>query len=599
MRNYFRVVRSAKKYTPTLIGALGCLTLLNLFEGFSLFTLVPIIDRVFGGGQVIITESIKIPLLPPVRALLEMINQMERYRLLAFLGVFVLVMFFMKGVFYYGKEILMERMGQGVVKNVRSKIYQHIQDLSLDYSGTKRTGELVSRITNDVRWVQEGIARGLANTLDSFFKLVLYMSIIFVIAWKLSLITIVVFGLLMVPIIKIGKLLRKISAKGQAKMADLSSLLYETISGMRIVKAFAMEDYEYRRFQSENNRYYQLMMKAIRRGAIVGPMVEFVGALVAIGILLIVARTIISGTISTGWFALYIGALVAVMKPVKKISQMNPIIQRATAASDRIYEILDTTPKIEEIPGAQDLPALRDKIAFVRMNFGYQGKEILLKDINLEIKKGQVIAFVGPSGVGKTSLLNLIPRFYDPSSGRVEIDGTDIRNVTLKSLREQLGMVSQETILFNDTVWANIAYGDQSREMNEVIRAAEMANAHHFIVQLPQGYDTVIGERGFNLSGGEKQRLAIARAILKNPGILILDEATSALDTESERLVQDALDKLMKNRTVLVIAHRLSTVQQADCIYVLKDGRIIDAGRHGELINREGPYRTLYQLQIH
>lgn len=599
MKNYFRVVRSAKKYTPTFIGALVCLTLLNVFEGFSLFTLVPIIDRVFGGGQVIITESIKIPLLPPVRFLLEIINQLDRYRLLVLLGIFVLTMFFLKGIFYYGEEILMERMGQGVVRNIRSKIYQHIQDLSLDYSGTKRTGELVSRITNDVRWVQEGIARGLANTLDSFFKLILYLTIIFVIACKLSLITLVVFGLLMVPIIKIGKLLRKISAKGQAKMADLSSLLYETISGMRIVKAFAMEDYEYRRFQSENNRYYQLMMKAIRRAAIVGPLVEFVGALVAVGILLIVAPTIISGTISIGWFALYIGALVAVMKPVKKISQMNPIIQRAAAASDRIYEILDTEPKILEVVGAQELSPINERIRFINMNFGYQGKEVLLKDINLDIKKGQLIAFVGPSGVGKTSLLNLIPRFYDPLSGRVEIDDIDIRYVTLRSLREQLGMVSQETILFNDTVWANIAYGEQSRDMAEVIRAAEMANAHHFIVQLPRGYGTVIGERGFNLSGGERQRIAIARAILKNPRILILDEATSALDTESERLVQDALDKLMKNRTVLVIAHRLSTVQQADCIYVLKDGRIIDGGRHQELIAREGPYRTLYQLQIH
>lgn len=599
MNSYFRMVKTAKGYTSTFVGAIVCLTLLNIFEGFSLFSLVPIIDRVFGGGKVIVTESVKLPLVPWMQSLLESINSIDRYHLLIYLGCFILVMFLIKGVFFYGKEVLMERIGQGVVRDVRNKIYQHLQDLSLDYSGTQRTGELVSRITNDVRWVQEGIARGLANTLDSFFKLLLYLTILFVIAWKLSLITIVVFGLLMIPIIKIGKLLRHLSSRSQEKMADLSSILFETISGMRVVKAFAMEDYENKRFQGENNRYYRLMIKTIRRGAVLGPLVEFVGAFIAIGILLLVAPTIIKGVISVGWFALYIGALVAVIKPVKKISQMNPIIQRATAASERIYDLLDTKPKITEIVGACEMPLFSKEIKYIAVDFGYPDKDVLLKNINIEIKKGQVIAFVGPSGVGKTSLLNLIPRFYDPVKGHIEIDGKDIRDVVIKSLRQQMGIVTQETILFNDTVRANIAYGDQNRDIDEIIRAAEMANAHNFVVSMPHGYDTVVGERGFQLSGGERQRIAIARAILKNPSILILDEATSALDTESERLVQDAINKLMRNRTVLVIAHRLNTIQRADCIYVLKDGSIVDQGKHSELIKREGPYQTLYRMQIH
>ena len=523
---------------------------------------------------------------------------MSRIRLLWYISGFILIVFFTKGFFDYYKEVLMERVGQGVVKDIRNSIYQHIQDLSLNFVGKKRSGELVSRITNDVRWVQDGIARGLANTLNSFFELLLYLTILIVIAWKLSVVCFLVFAVLMVPIIKIGKKLRKLSSQGQGKMADITSLLFETISGIRVVKAFGMEKYEGERFSSENNRYYVLMMKAIRRGALLGPLVEFIGAVMAIGVLLLTMQLVITGQLSKGFFVVFIGSLVAIIKPVKKISQMNSIIQRAVAAGDRIYHLLDEKPQITEIKNAVSLKSFNESIKFSNVNFGYVEDEIVLKDINLEVKRGQVVAIVGPSGVGKTTLVNLIPRFYDPIDGVVTVDGINVKEVTLKSLRNQLGIVTQENILFNDTVRSNIAYGDPTRNIEEIVHAAKLANAHQFIEKMPQGYDTVIGERGIQLSGGERQRLSIARAIMKNPPILILDEATSALDTEGERLVQDAINKLMKDRTVVVIAHRLSTIQQADSIVVLKNGQIIQQGRHAELVDQEGLYKKLYEMQF-
>lgn len=598
MHNYFRLLKSAKGYLFTFIGAVVCLVAETVFGGISLIALVPVVDKVLNGKNVIISPSIKIPLTHGVESILNAINNTGRLQLLWYIGGFWILMFFLKGIFTYYKEVLMERMGQGVVRDLRKNIYGHVQNLSLDYIGRQRAGELVSRITNDVQWVRDGIARGLANSLSSFAELFLYLAFLIIIAWKLSMVCLIVFGVLMLPVITIGRLLRSLSSKGQSKMADINSILFETISGMRVVKAFGMEDYEKERFSKENKRYYSLMMKAIRKGAVLGPMVECVGAVVAVGILFLFAPSLINGSLTLGFFVLYIGSLVAIIKPVKKVAQMNSIIQRAVAASDRIFSLLDINPEVTEKRDSVELSPFNNNIKLIDVHFGYKGKDTVLKGIDLEIKKGEVIAFVGPSGVGKTTLLNLIPRFHDPTKGRIEVDGHNIRDLDLNSLRKQLGVVTQETILFHDTVRANIAYGDQKRSMDEIIRAAEMANAHHFIIQMPKGYDTVIGERGFKLSGGEKQRIAIARAILKNPAVLILDEATSALDTESERLVQDALNKLMQHRTVLVIAHRLSTIQQANCIVVLKHGHIEQKGTHQELVSVEGPYKTLYEMQF-
>jgi subfamily B ATP-binding cassette protein MsbA len=572
--------------------------LLNVLNGFSLLGLVPLIDRVLSGNPIVLTTSINIPFSESINSLFVVINNMPRMQVLWYVSIFMVIVFLVKGFFDFYKEILMEHMGQGLVKDLSNGIYSHLQDLSIDYIGRQRTGELVSRITNDIRWVQDGISRGLANTLSSFFELILYLFFIVVISWKLSLFCLFVFVILMFPIIQVGKKLRKLSAEGQGKTADMSSLLFETISGIRVVKAFGMESYEQARFSKESSLYYTLMMKTIRRAAILGPLVEFIGSIMVVSVLLLTIKQVITGSLSIGWFTLYIGSLVAIIKPVKKISQMNPIIQRAVAAADRIYALLDVKPQVIESPNALELSVFSDSIKFTDVHFGYKGKDTVLKGIDFDIKKGQVVAIVGPSGVGKTTLVNLIPRFYDSTSGSISVDGNDIKNISLKSLRAQLGIVTQESILFNDTVKANISYGDPSKNMDDIIHAAEMANAHNFIIQMPKGYDTVIGERGFKVSGGEKQRLCIARAILKNPPILILDEATSSLDTENERLVQDAISKLMKHRTVVVIAHRLSTIQQADCIIVLKDGLIVQKGTHDQLISETGIYKTLYEMQF-
>jgi subfamily B ATP-binding cassette protein MsbA len=379
-------------------------------------------------------------------------------------------------------------------------------------------------------------------------------------------------------------------------MADTNSILYETIIGTRIVKAFNMEDHEINKFNQVNQDYYKISMKSIKRMLLLGPSTEFLGCIAGIFVFFWGGREVIAGKLSFGVFGLFLGALLSLIRPFKKLSQVNSINQQAVAASIRIYEVLDTKPSVVEKADAHELSGFKESIVFENVWFNYGSQEIL-KNINLEVKKGSMLAIVGPSGTGKTTLVDLIPRFYDPQRGRILIDGIDISEVSLKSLRQKIGIVTQEIILFNDTIKANIAYGRPMATEKEIEEAAKQAYAHDFIKNLPSGYETVIGDRGMKISGGERQRIAIARALLKNPPILILDEATSQLDTEAERIVQEALNALIQGRTVFVIAHRLSTVKNAHRIIVLDKGMIVEQGSHSDLIANDGLYRRLYQMQ--
>jgi subfamily B ATP-binding cassette protein MsbA len=466
----------------------------------------------------------------------------------------------------------------------------------LDYFTQKRSGELISRITNDVRLIENAVSYALTDLIYQSFQVFSFALLTFLINWRLALIAIVVLPLVSIPMIGVGKVLRRLSKSSQEKMADINSLLVETFIGIRIVRAFCAEDKEKSKFNRQNQDYYKLAMKSIKRVLILSNATELIGVAMALFIILYGGRQVIGGTLSFGAFALFMAALLSLIRPFKKLSQVNSIMQQALAASRRIYEVLDMVPSIKEVADAVKLPGFKNRVVFEDVCFSYADQEIL-KNINLEVKKGEILAIVGPSGVGKTTMADLIPRFYDPKKGRILIDGVDIKNVTFQSLRQQIGIVTQEIILFNDTIGANIAYGKPDATQDEIEQAAAQAHAFDFISNLPLGYGTVIGDRGMKLSGGERQRIAIARALLKNPPILILDEATSQLDSESERLVQVALDRLIQGRTVFIIAHRLSTVKNAHTIVVLDKGRIIQQGTHSDLISRDGLYRRLYQMQ--
>lgn len=592
MRDYLRLLKFVRPYSGLFLIAILCMAFSAIFDGISLSMIVPLADKVLTNKKIIVPTK-----LPDfLSGLVDNINNTSPEALLNYMAIAILFLFILKGLFGFLQSYLMSDIGQRVVRDIRSKLYAKLQSLSLDYFTHKRGGELISRITNDVKLVENAVSYGSTDLVYQSLQVVLFTFLIFFIYAKLALVAIVLLPLLSFPIVKVGKVLRKLSRRSQETMADINSLLYETILGTRIVKAFNMERYEINKFNGVNTNYYRLSMKSIKRMLILGPATEFLGAIAGIFVFFWGGREVIAGKISFGVFGLFLGSLLSLIRPFKKLSQVNSINQQAVAASIRIYEVLDTKPSILEKSNAVELSGFIQDIVFENVSFSYSDKEIL-KSINLEVKKGQVLAIVGPSGVGKTTMVDLIPRFYDPKKGRILIDGVDIATLTLKSLRQQIGIVTQETILFNDSIKANIGYGSSLAGQKEIERAAGQAHAHDFIQHLPMGYDTFIGDRGIRLSGGERQRIAIARALLKNPPILILDEATSQLDSESERLVQEALDRLIQGRTVFVIAHRLSTVRSAHRIIVLDKGTIIDAGSHSELLSRDGLYKKLYQMQ--
>jgi ATP-binding cassette, subfamily B, bacterial MsbA len=592
MREYLKLLKFIKPHKGLFILASVCMFFSTIFDGVSLGMLVPLTDKVLTNKPIIIPARLPAFL----TRLIDSLNSTPQVVLLNYMAVGVLILFVFKGLFGFLQNYLMSDIGQLVVRDIRSKLYAKLQTLSLDYFKKKRSGELISRITNDVKLVENAVSYGSTDLIYQSFQVVLFTFLIFFINTRLAFTALVLLPLISLPIVKVGKVLRKLSRKSQETMADINSLLFETIVGTRIVKAFNMEHYEVRKFNQVNHNYYRISMKSIKRILLLGPFTELLGCLAGLFVLFWGGREVIDGKISFGVFGLFLGSLFSLVRPFKKLSSVNSINQQAVAAGTRIYEVLDALPTVVEKKNSHELLDFKENIVFENIAFNYETQEIL-KDINLKVKKGEVLAIVGPSGSGKTTLVDLIPRFYDPKHGRLLIDGLDLRDVNIKSLRKLIGIVTQETILFNDTIRANIAYGRPNSSREEVERAAIQAHADEFIKNLPVGYETYIGDRGTKLSGGERQRISIARALLKDPPILILDEATSQLDTESERLVQEALNRLIHGRTVFVIAHRLSTIRHAHRIMVLNEGRIVQVGTHQELLSKGGLYKKLYQNQ--
>jgi subfamily B ATP-binding cassette protein MsbA len=506
--------------------------------------------------------------------------------------------FLFRGLVNFGSAYLIEYVGQRIVADLRNALNSHLQSLSLSFFHRTPTGTILSRVTNDTTLVREALTQSSASMMKDATTLLALIVVAFMKDWFLALLAFIVFPVSILPLMGVYKKVRTSSRRGQGSLGNLTALLQETIQGNRVVKAFGMEEYERERFASENQRLFRHSMKAGRLRAFVPPMVELVAACGIAAVVWYGGASVISGERTQGAFVAFLTAMMLLYEPFKHLTRTNAAIQNGLAAAERLFEVLDEHNDVTNRPDADILKGIQHGLRFENVSFRYLD-DWVLRHINLEVRAGEVVALVGPSGGGKSTLSDLIPRFYDVNEGQVLIDGKDIRDVTLQSLREQIAVVTQFTFLFNDSVRNNIAYGAPERPLEEVIAAAKAANAHDFIMALPQGYDTIIGELGVRLSGGQRQRLAIARALLKNAPILILDEATSSLDTESERLVQDAIEQLMVGRTVLVIAHRLSTIQRADRILVLVDGQIVEEGRHEELLIHNAQYRRLYDLQFH
>ena len=602
MKEYIRFLKFVKPHLLVMIFAIICMIVSSGLGGVSLGMIIPVVDNILSGKNIVLPGTSHVP--DFLLHIIDKINSIPKPLLLNWLVIIVSILFFIKEMFLFIQTWLMNVLGQSVLKDVRQAIYEKLLVLSSNFYSSVKTGELVSRVTFDVGIIVNSITEGLTDLLLQPIQLVIYIIILiwikvyFSISLGLILVTVFIFPLIIYPVVKIGNKLRKISTATQESMSDINSLLFETIYGIGIVKSFLAEKYQKEKFKAYNNRYFKMMIKSVKRVAIISPLGEFVGIICMGVVLWYGGKEVVEGRLSAGAFIAFLAALLSLLKPLKRLSRLYGINLQAAAAITRVFDVLDREIAIKNKIDATELIDFKDSIEFKDINFSYNQDRVILDGINLRLLKGQVLAMVGMSGAGKTTFVNLLPRFYDPLKGAVLIDGKDIRDLTVESLRKHIGIVSQETILFNDTVRNNIAFGRPDAKIETIMNAAKAANANDFIMRMPKGYETIVGDRGIKLSGGEKQRIAIARALFKDTPILILDEATSQLDTESEKLVQEAINRLMTNRTVLVIAHRLSTVEHADKIVVFEGGKIIEIGTHGELLQKSGVYKHLYELQF-
>jgi len=512
----------------------------------------------------------------------------------------ILIIFVLKNVFLYLKNVSLIVVQYRLITELRNKLYIHYHSLSLSFFNKQKSGELTSIIVNDVANMRQALTIGFQRMFVEPINIIAFTILLFIISWQLASIAVIIIPLAGFIIVKISRSIRRKSRRTAVKIAGITNIITETLASIRVVKAFAMETYEVDRFTKETNNYYNLMFRRSRLRSIAPPITEILGVVIGVALLWIGGSEVLTNEgITSEDFIRFILIMFSALQPIRSLSNVFAEVQVGAASAERVFHILDTNPTIIDADNAIKDIVFNEHISFDNVSFQYEdGESEVLKEIDFSINKGSVIALVGSSGSGKSSIADLIPRFFEPTKGRITLDRTDIKDVRIKSLRNLMGIVTQETILFNDTISGNIAYGQKGVKPNKIHAAAEAANAKEFIDALPQGFNTVIGEKGVRLSGGQRQRLAIARALLKDPPILILDEATSSLDTESEKHVQEAIDNLMKDRTVLVIAHRLSTIVNADRIIVLDNGKIIESGTHNELLDKKGIYKNLYDIQF-
>ena len=565
-----RLLKALEPYKTKLIISMVSMVFVALFTGSQTYLVKDLIDKIF-------------------------IAKNEYY--LFGLTMLVVVIFGLKGLCYYTYHYLLEQVGLAIIRDFRTRVFKHIHVQPLSFFHSYPTGTLISRVISDVTFMQQAVSSALVGLLRDFFTVVVLLGVIFFLNWKLALFSFAVLPITAYPIYRFGKIFRKLSTNAQEETANVSNVLYETITGNRIVKAFNMEDYENRRYRGQLGTLFNVEVKNSKFRCLQHPLMEFIGGIAIALFIWFGGKGVIDGSSSPGTFFALMTSLIVAYDPVKRIGKVNASIQQGLAAAARVYGILDIKPAIRDSDDAKQLLPFSKSIVFKEVTFCYGDNTQALSNISLSVPRGQTLAIVGHSGGGKTTLTNLIPRFLDVTSGSIMIDDVDIRDITIRSLRDQIAMVTQQTILFNDTVKNNITYGSLDSSMEDIESAAVAAHAIDFIKNLPDGFDTIIGEGGARLSGGERQRISIARALLKNAPVLILDEATSALDTESEREVQSALENLMKNRTTFVIAHRLSTIKNADRIIVIKNGIIAEDGTHDELLSQHGDYELLYKMQ--